>query len=568
MPWKDKTGCCVVAILAALSACRFDVPARERRHPPGADHPIPRREEYGGLTVLHLYGSYREMGTQAVELLGDTARRAEHLYYTRWQGLVQRLGPSGVVADLLWPNFWSWAGRYYEESGFFRELDGVAAGLSIPPADAVRSFYGGIFGGGSTAFVATRRASGGLGAVLGRNVDWSDDEGIRRPVVAYYHPTNGDLSFISVGWALSQLAIVGLNEAGLAVSLNFFEADQQVGRGLPQMMYRRVLQRARDVEEANAMLLGRGNRAGAALVLLADAQGRMAVWECLPSQCARYEPGRDWVGLSNHARTEVMVPHDRGRTPDSVRRLAAIEAAVQRHMGAIDPEVAATIMRDRSNSAYANDSTVANFRVLNSVVVQPGTGTLWHATSVQPEAPFGEMVPFSLGGPVQAGPLAADGRFAGGSLEPERRVVEEMREAAALLASGRIVEACAIWDRIGEAAEGFVEPHRLLWARARARWMLERWDEAEALLDRLQDAAAPIDVTAYGLVALGMVRDRLERRADALSTYGRAKAYLREHGEYVQAHLFAPLDPWIDDGLRTAQRGPIPAMPDLQLIPR
>jgi len=567
--WKRMVGRCAIATVVILAACHFDAPATVRHAELGDGHPAPRREQYGGLIVLHLYGSYREMGKQSVELLGYAARRADGVYRTRWQELVRRLGVRGLMADAIWPNLWSWAGKYYEASGFFLELDGVSEALGIRPADAVRSFYGGIFGGGSTAFVATGRASGGRGAVLGRNVDWSDDQGTRQPVLTHYHATNGDLSFISAGWVLSQLAVVGLNEAGLVVSLNFFEADEQIGRGLPEMLYRRVLQRARDVDEGSAMLLRSGNRAGAALVLLADAQGGMAVLECLPRWCARYDAGQEWVGLANHARTELMVPHDRGRTPDSVRRLAAIEAAVERHLGEIDPSVAATILRDRSNSTYGNDSTVANFRVLNSVVVQPGTRTMWHSTSVQPEAPFGEMVPFSINGSVsRPAPLAADARLVAGALERERAVVEEMRTAATALADGRIAEACAIWDRVASATEGIVQPHRLLWVRARARWMLERWDEAEEILRRLDDDAAPMEVRAYGLVALGMVRDRLGKREDALAAYWRARSYLRARGEYATAHLFALLSPWIEDGLRVAQRGAIPTMPDLQLIPR
>jgi hypothetical protein len=34
----------------------------------------PRREQRGDLIVLYLYGSYREMGRQQVELLGPLAR--------------------------------------------------------------------------------------------------------------------------------------------------------------------------------------------------------------------------------------------------------------------------------------------------------------------------------------------------------------------------------------------------------------------------------------------------------------------------------------------------------------
>ena len=555
-------------IVLALCSCNSDVPPVGGLLGHEATHPVARREEYGGLIVLHLYGSYREMGKQAADLLGESARRAERLYRQRWQELVEDLGTRGRLAGAFWPSLWSWAGWRYEQSGFFLELDGVSKGLNMTRADAVRGFYGGIFGGGSTAFVATGRASGGRGAVLGRNVDWSDDDGIRRPVVAYYQPTNGDLSFVTVGWVLSMLPIVGLNEAGLAISLNFFEADRLIAYGMPQIVYRRVLQLARSVDEANAMLLEDGNHGGSAFVMLADAEGNIGVLECLPRRCARYDTGQEWIGLSNHARTESMVPHDRGRTPDSVRRLHAIETAVQRHLGGIGPETAAQILRDRSNSPYANDSTVANLRVLNSVVAQPGAGTVWHSTTVQPHAPFGEMVPFSIEA-VRERPasLAADTRLGEGGLERERELVGHMRAAAALFDAGRVEEACAIWDRIAVASESSVEPYRLLWARGRARWTLRRWGEAESLLAQLDEEGAPVEVRAYGLVALGMVRDRMGKREEALAAYGRAETYLREHGEHASTGLFAPLYRWIEEGRWQGQRGEMPKTPDLQSIP-
>ena len=53
---------------------------------------IPRREDHGDLIVLHLYGSYREMGRQHVELLGPLAREVYDLQHRDWMGLAAELG--------------------------------------------------------------------------------------------------------------------------------------------------------------------------------------------------------------------------------------------------------------------------------------------------------------------------------------------------------------------------------------------------------------------------------------------------------------------------------------------
>src|SRR5208283_3657190 len=204
---------------------------------------VPRREDRGGLTVLYLYGSYEEMGRQEARLLGQTAIDAETLYGDHWKRLLARMGVGVKIADALWLPVLSWTGPLYEQSGMFAESVGISKELGISRTDSVRLFYGRIFGG-STSFVATRKATLGGGAILARNIDWGDDGGLRRPVVVHYYPNNGDLAYISVGWQLGLIPIAGLNEAGLAVSINFFENDQMVGLNFPQFAYRRILQRS------------------------------------------------------------------------------------------------------------------------------------------------------------------------------------------------------------------------------------------------------------------------------------------------------------------------------------
>ena len=147
---------------------------------------------------------------------------------------------------MLFP-LWAWIGPYYEESGFHDEIEGLAAGLGVPPADVLRALFA--LSGGSTVFAATRSATADGAALIGRNVDWADGMGARRPLVLDVHPSNGDLAHLFVGWPLVGLPAVGLNEAGFALSLNFFVADPQVGLLLPQWPHRRALQRAHDVAE-------------------------------------------------------------------------------------------------------------------------------------------------------------------------------------------------------------------------------------------------------------------------------------------------------------------------------
>ncbi len=533
---------------------------------------VPRREDHGALIVLDLYGAYAEMGRQAVALLGADARAVDDLYGERWGNVVRSQGVLGRFFDDLVLPTWTSFGGWREDSGFFEEAAGISRALQArSDGDAVRLLYGGVFGGGSTVFAATRSATVDGRALLGRNVDWSDDTGRRRPLVARYHPTNGDLAYLAASWPLIIVPIVGVNAAGLAISINFFDADPMLGLGLPRIVFRRVLQRARTVAEAVTLLVGDdGNRGGAGFLTLADATGDIALAECTAKACAVYRPNGDWFAHTNHSRTPEMHARDEGRTADSDRRRRAMESAVASHVGTIDPPVAAEILRDRSSSPFINDAVVANLRVLNAAVVDPRARVLWHSTTQQPLAPFGEMIALAVDGdaPGEA-PIPADTRLEGAAMRREVETVAAMRQAERLFEIGRAGDAGAIWDRLAADDASGLEPHRLAWARARVRWSTGKLAAADALLADAAVDAAPFEIAAYARVARAMVADRRGARAEAVQRYRDADAYLGAHPEYDAKTLVGPVRRWIADGLAAAPKSRrMPAMPDLQCIPR
>lgn len=530
----------------------------------------PRREDQGDLIVLHLYGSYRDMGRQHVELLGPLAREAYALNRADWDRLLDQFGTLVRLADLLVPRVSMLLGPRYDKSGLYEEIAGMADGLGVSAAEGWRGLFGVLGGGLTTTFVATRTATADGSAIIGKNSDWSDGYGLRRPVVSHYHPTNGDLTYVMATWPLLSFPVVGVNEAGFALGLNFFNADQVLGLGLPQWPWRRALQTARSVDDGLRAFAEVRNRGISGFISMADAAGDIAMVECTPSDYDVFRPDGDWFAQANHARTEKMIPRDRGRSPDSFLRREAMEQAMHCHIGKITPEIAASILRDRSNSPYINESLVANLSVLNTTVVHPASRALWHSTTMQPLAPFGEMVPFSVGASSPAIPsLPADPRLGTPGMNREAAVIAELRRAVRTFAEGKIEEAGVIWDRLAVENEPLLEPHRLVWARARVRWTLGKLEEAAGLLAVLDTDAAGLDVRAWALAARGLIADRLGHREDALGLYRQAQACLDAHAEYGHQFVLGPLGALVSRGLRAPQtRGPMPATPDLQHVPR
>ncbi len=528
----------------------------------------PRREDRGDLIVLHLYGSYRQMGRQQVELLGPVARDLYEFQLAEWRRLISGFGILAKLADRFLPRFWMSAGPRYDTSGLYDEIRGFADALGVSPSDAWRGAFG-VLGSFTTTFVATRTATADGGAIMGKNSDVTDSDGRRPPVISHYHPDNGDLPFIVAGWPLAPTPVTGINEAGLVIGHNMFNADHVLGLWLPEWPYRRALQKAATVQEAVRIITRSRKRGVSGFISLADAEGDIALIECTPGDCAIFRPEADWFAQSNHARTEKMIPHDLNREPNSFRRRAAMENAVKPHLGKITPQIAARILRDRSNSPYVNESTVANRVALNSAVVHAASRTLWHSTTRQPLAPFGEMVPFSVATDVSATPsLPADPRLGTPEMEHQAAVLSDLRRAVRLFNEGKIEEAGAIWDRFAADGEPVLEPHRLTWARARVRWTLGQFKEADALLAGLDTDAAPFDVRARALIARALIADRIASRDAALSLYRQAQAYLDAHPDYYDQLTVIPLRARIAAGLKASQaKGPMPATPDLQMAP-
>jgi hypothetical protein len=504
--------------------------------PAAAPGEEPRREDHGDLIVLHVHGSYEEMGRQQAGLLGPVLRDVYELQHAEFERGLARLGWAAGLQDRLLLPLWAWIGPRYEESGFHDEIAGMAAGLGVAPIEVLRALLA--LSGGSTVFVATRSATADGTALIGRNVDWNDGQGARRPLVVDVHPSNGDLAHLFVGWPLVGLPTVGLNEAGFALSLNFFVADEQIGLVLPQWPYRRALQRARSVSEGIEIFQGARLRGMAGFVAMADAAGDVAMVECLPAGCSVFRPDADWFAQANHARTPVMIPHDRYRSPDSFARLLGMERAVTPHLGRLTPELAARVLRDRTGARFANDSTVGNLLVLNAAIVHPASRTLWHSTTLQPHAPFGAYLPLRIGGNTTGVPtLPADPWLATPAAARERAAAAEARRAVGLADDGRLAEARAIWDRLAQAA-GPLDPARIAWERALVRWRAGELEAAYEALAPLEAEDAAFDARAHGLVARGVLADALDRREEALRLYALAQAHLDGHPEYT---FFDPL---------------------------
>lgn len=524
---------------------------------PSAYGQEPHREDIGDLIVLHLYGSYREMGRQQAELLGPDLQKVYELQLSNYRKLVAEAGATGWFFNSVNIPIIAGLAPLFEDSALYDELGGIASVLGAPRRNMFRALLS--LAAGSTVFAATGSATADGQALIGRNVDWNDGFGLRRPVVAIYHPDGENLDYISVGWPLVGVPTVGLNEAGLAISFNFFVTDPEVSFLFPEWPHRRALQKAGTVEEAIRIITEPRRRAISAFLVLADAGGDIAMVECTPTKCAVFRPENEWFGQANHARTPEMIPYDKFRHPDSFLRRAGMENAVWPHIGRLTPELAVEILRDRGEEVFANTSTVGNLAVLNPAVVHPASRTLWHSTTMQPHAPFGAFVPFTFTEGASSPTFPASDALTGGKLDREREEIQTVRDALKLHRNGKLEEAAEAWDAV--LAEGFstLDARRLASGVALTRDKLGDNEGAFAVLEEAADESAPFDVRAVALVARGILADRLGRREDAVQYYQTALDHLASRPEFT---AFAPFQKIAERGLERSQaKKPLPLGP-------
>jgi hypothetical protein len=518
----------------------------------------PRREDFGDLVVLHVYGSYREMGRQQAELLGPLARDAFDFNRADYGRSVSAGGVGGRLLDALGVPLASALLRR-DPSGMGQQLAGLAEGLGVAPREMLRASFA--LDAGSTVFVATRSATEDGAALIGRNADWGDAGGRRPPVVTLYHPDNGDLAHIAAAWPLLTLPVIGLNEAGFALSMNYFDTEpllRPMGGSWP---HRRALQTARSVEDGIRVFQEAGSGiAFACFMAMADASGAIALVECRPEGgCAVFRPESDWFAHANHARSAANLPHDRYRSPDSFARQSGMEAAVRRALGALTPARATEILRDRTGARFPNATTVGNLFVLNAAVVAPAAGVLWHATSKQPSAPFGSYRGLSLAPKgeipeLPAAPELGTPPFARqlDAIERARRAIRAQRDAAqqADEAARRAgyAEARALWDELAAESPPRLDPARIALARAEALHGLGDLDAAYAALAPCEAPDAPFEARAEGLASRALLADRLGQRDEALRLWRATLAHLDAGPEY---NVFGELRVLAEAGLQS-----------------
>ena len=172
------------------------------------------RADINGITVVSLYGTWREMGRQYGMLMKD---RLDEVYFFVNTIIEYSVGNAQKARSIIAAQT---AQTPYRISEFF-EGAAETSGLTVEQLQAVNAVerIGGL-PKCSAAFCWGEYASGPL--VIGRNYDYSDAFALLKDDVAVtvYHPADGSLATATIGYVGEIYAVNAINEKGIFLELN------------------------------------------------------------------------------------------------------------------------------------------------------------------------------------------------------------------------------------------------------------------------------------------------------------------------------------------------------------
>ncbi|MCS6979349.1 MAG: C45 family peptidase [Flavobacteriales bacterium] len=253
-----------------------------------------------------------------------------------------------------------------------------------------------------SAFVVWDSLSRDGKLLLGRNFDFYAGEAFaRHRVVQFVHPNRG-YRFISVAWPGFCGVVSGLNEKGLAVTINASASRPPLAAKTPiSLLTRQILQYAGTIEEAIQMAQNTEVFVSENILVASGSENKAVIIEKTPEAQAVFTPSRPPLVCTNHYQTEALRndPYHQSHiiVPDSPYRWATLQELLKGQT-AWDVPAAAALLRRRQGIAgeslgFGNPMAINQLLCHHAVIIQPGERKIWVAA---PPFQMGAFVCYQL----------------------------------------------------------------------------------------------------------------------------------------------------------------------------
>lgn len=300
-----------------------------------------------------------EYGRQAAEYIHRSVRIYQHAFLQK--------GVSWDRARVVARAFATEIERYSPD--FLTEMRAIARGADLPFEDivAINARTELLYGqdpsapqapeddpDGCTGAIAMPEATADGHVLHGQNWDWRD-ECAESAIVLRMHPAGGPrmLMFVEAGI----LARCGMNSAGVGLTGNFLQSDNDYGRqGVPVPLVRRRILMSGSLAEAIRMVLA-APRAFANNLMISHDGGECINLEATPLEVFWSEPTNGVLVHANHFRSAGALAKVRDvgllTNADSLYRDRRVEALLKSRAGRLTAEDFKEALSDRYGSPRA-----------------------------------------------------------------------------------------------------------------------------------------------------------------------------------------------------------------------
>ena len=255
---------------------------------------------------------------------------------------------------------------------------------------------------GCTSFGTWDAKSQDSTMIIGRNFDfYVGDKFAEDKIVEFQNPTQG-YKFMTVTWGGFIGAVSGMNEQGLAVTINAAKTKIPSGSATPvSLVTREILQYAKNISEAVAIAKSRKMFVSESFLVASAADNKAVLIEKTPDALDVYDPQKDFIVCTNHFQSKALV-----NSKENIQQLneSASEYRYERLMellktnGQNTVQKTIAILRDRKGLKNAdigmgNEKAINQLIAHHSIVFEPKKLLVWVSTSPWQ---LGEYVAYDL----------------------------------------------------------------------------------------------------------------------------------------------------------------------------
>ncbi|HEY1405419.1 MAG TPA: C45 family peptidase, partial [Spirochaetota bacterium] len=349
------------------------------------------RKSDNGLWEMYVEGSPYDRGVLVGKLAKNLVEHQEDYFVSQLQEMI----PSRTYLDFL-RVFVAWFNRNLDgciDDEFKKEIYGISRSAT-PRYDYIGPRYQRILNYhaahdighallnmhlvGCTSFSLKGPKTDDGKLLVGRNFDfYMGDDFSREKIIAFYSPEKG-YRFMSVTWGGMTGVVSGMNEKGLAVSINAAPGSIPGSAQTPiSIITREILQYAGTIDEAVAIAKKRKSFVSESIMISSAADGKTVIIEKTPDAVEIYDPGTDIVISTNHFQ---KMP---GRIDEesSVYRYARVKELLAAR-NAFAPAAVADVLRDQKGLSgkdigRGNEKAVNQLVAHHAIIFKPQDLTVW-----------------------------------------------------------------------------------------------------------------------------------------------------------------------------------------------